>query len=306
MKICIHITFYYRISDVPGNGTGINNNNTQRLTYLNQMIEAANTYPHTTDIYIHSNTPQFTKDLLHENKTGNTHIYYHDISNEWRWNLAIKHRSYMEAQKDDYDIFMYSEDDILFSKESLEYWLEHKDTLNNLGYNVGFIRVEVDENGNEYTTDLGISPCGNINRKINKIITIDNKQYGINDINTYCGSWIYDKKEFHRFIQTKFWNITDWNPELWGPVERYSIGLNGNDMGWYKATLIPLLSSNQLDPRCKLYHMTNNYIGGDWKLFIFQELIEPTTTDCTGKKLVHKTIYVFGYRLPVCDVEDDS
>lgn len=304
MKITVHITFYYRLSDIPGNATGRNADNETRLQYLNRMIDAINTYDHPTDIYIHSNTPIFTKDMLHENTKGIIHIFYYDVSNEWRWNLTFKHRQAMEAQKDDYDVFMYTEDDILFRKESLEYWLETKDKLNGLGYNPGFVRVEVSDTKEEYTSDLGISPCGQINRRITKLLQLDDTTYGVNDINTYTGFWIYDKKEFHHFLTTPFWKITDWNPELWGPVERYTIGMNGNDQGRYKATLIPLVSEKELDPRSKVYHMPNNYIGGDWKLFKFNELIDKDVVDCTGKKLVHKIIYVYGYRLPICEVEE--
>jgi hypothetical protein len=304
MKITIHITFYYRLSDVPGNATGRNANNEARLNYLNRKIDAINTYDYETDIYIHCNTPVFTKDMIHENKKGKLHIYYHDLSNESRWNLPQKHRAAMETQKDDYDVFMYSEDDFLFRKESLEYWLEYKDKLNGLGYNLGFVQVEVSDTGEEYTANLAESPCGRINKRLDKILKIDGKIFAINDVNTYNGFWIYDKKEFHHFLTTPFWKITDWNPELWGPVERYTIGMNGNDQDHYKATLIPLTHENELDPRSKVYHMPNNYIGGDWKLFKFREVVEKNLLDCTGKKLVHKIIYVYGYRLPICEVEE--
>jgi hypothetical protein len=304
MKITVHITFYYRLSDIPGEGSGINNNNEARLGYLNRKIDAINTYDHQTDIYIHSNTPVFTREMIHENTKGIINIFYYDLSNESRWNLIQKHRKVMEAQKDDYDIFMYSDDDILFRKESLEYWLENKDTLNALGYNPGFARVEVSDTQEEYTTDMAISPCGRINKRLDKMLRIDGKTYFINDINTFNAFWIYDKKEFHTFLKTPFWHITDWNPELWGPVERYAIGMNGNDQGHYKATLIPLASENYIDPRSKVYHMSNNYINGAWKLFKFQELVDKNVIDCTGKKLVHTIINVYGYRLPICTVED--
>ena len=33
----------------------------------------------------------------------------------------------MESQKDDYDIFIYCEDDLLFTKKNFQYWLAHKD-----------------------------------------------------------------------------------------------------------------------------------------------------------------------------------
>ena len=51
----------------------------------------------------------------------------------------------MEIQKNNYDIFIYSEEDILFTKKNLNYWNKYKDKCINKNYNLGFLRVEVNK-----------------------------------------------------------------------------------------------------------------------------------------------------------------
>ena len=61
----------------------------------------------------------------------------------------------MKTQKSNYDILTYIEDDILVPKTTVNYWLEYKDKLLKENYNLGFIRTELDQSGNEYAPDLG-------------------------------------------------------------------------------------------------------------------------------------------------------
>ena len=55
--------------------------------------------------------------------------------------LTWKCRSLLEKQIEDYDIFIYLEDDILLYKETLDYWLKYKDLFIKHKCNVGFMRV---------------------------------------------------------------------------------------------------------------------------------------------------------------------
>ena len=51
----------------------------------------------------------------------------------------------METQRNDYDIFIYCEDDLLFTKKNFKYWLSHKDKCIQNNFNLGFLRVEVNK-----------------------------------------------------------------------------------------------------------------------------------------------------------------
>ena len=48
----------------------------------------------------------------------------------------------MEKQKNSYDFFVYTEDDILFTKKNFEYWKKYKDQCLSKKFNLGFVRVE--------------------------------------------------------------------------------------------------------------------------------------------------------------------
>ena len=158
MKIAKHITFYYT------------EQTKYRINYINKIIHACESYMYTTDLFIHINVQiDILVNLIRYNN-GNISIIYHDISNENPWLLPTKCRSLLKLQKDYYDIFMYIEDDILVPKEALEYWLEYKDKIIPHNYNLGFFRIEVDSQNQQYCTDNATSPNNSITSKLtNKI-----------------------------------------------------------------------------------------------------------------------------------------
>ena len=51
----------------------------------------------------------------------------------------------MKSQKNNFDIFIYCEDDILFDKKNFNYWLKHKNTCIKNNYNLGFLRFEINK-----------------------------------------------------------------------------------------------------------------------------------------------------------------
>jgi len=158
----------------------------------------------------------------------------------------------LRTQKDDYDIFIYIEDDILIPCNALKYWLLHKDALIQNKYNLGFVRIETDVYGNEYLADL------HDKLKCENTVVINNQKYVINDVNPYCGSWIYDKKEFHNFLNSPYYHGNGKIPYIYGIRESSAIGMHGFGMNVYKNTIIPYDNEKkQLDPGCKIYHLDN-------------------------------------------------
>lgn len=234
-KISKHISFFY-----------IEN----RVCYINKIITETNKYEILTDIFIHTNNKKLTDTDFTKYTNGSLKIIYHDLSNENPYYLTWKCRELLQKQKDDYDIFMYIEDDILVPYKAIKYWLEYNEKLIELGYNLGFMRIESDENNVEYITDL--------TEKIDNFIKIDNKEYCINNKNPYCAFWIYNKKEFNRFVCSKFYDIN--NISGYDIREQSAIGLHGYSNYWYKNTLIPIIN-NKLNESCKIYHIPNNYVN---------------------------------------------
>lgn len=250
MKISVHITHYY---------------NESRWIYLRKIIKEYNNFPYLVDIFIHT-TQDFKLEEIGTYNNGEIQLIVHntftkeketDIPPDYcsRWPLGLyltwKHRDLMKEQKDKYDIFMYSEDDILIPKATFLYWLKYKYVTQN-GWNLGFFVIETDEN-NEYAVNSGRSPDGKYNQCITKTIDLNGYKFAINDQNPYCCSWIYDKTELEKFINSKYWNVA--NVSGPGPCEKAAFGGRDN----YKATIIPLVNNN-LHNDCKVYHLPNKYI----------------------------------------------
>ena len=257
MKIAKNICFYF---------------NGDRIKYINRIITETNKYPLQTDIFIHTNF-NFDIELLTKYDNGNIKIVYYDLKNDVNFNkYPIIFPYYMKNNiknlHNDYDIFIYVEDDILIPREALQYWLNYKDKLIEKNYNLGFFRIEIDDKGDEYTSDNATSPYDdNVNGYLHNTVEIDNELYIINDTNPYCAFWIYDKKEFNKYINSDRYYDCDWTREC------VAFGLHRPGINWYKATVVPL-QLKKLHRDCRVYHMPNNYVHrkGGWKLHLFNEV----------------------------------
>lgn len=241
MIITKHISFFY-LED--------------RILYINKIIDETNKYEYITDIFIHTNNKDLQESAFTTYTNGCIQIIYHDLSNINPFYLTWKCRNLLQQQKNDYDIFIYIEDDILVPYKAIKYWLEYNEKLIEMNYNLGFVRIEV-ENNIEYITDLK-------GEKIDTIINLDNTRYCVNNKNPYCAFWIYNKNEFNLFVNSKYYNIN--NIQNYGIRETSAIGLHGVGTDWYKNTLIPIIN-NKLNEDCKIYHLPNNYVIDNTNLF---------------------------------------
>jgi len=229
--------------------------NAGRCKYINRIIKKADDYNYATDIFIHTNKHDLSPGDFNDYTNGSLNIISHDLNGIHPYYLTWKCRDLLRQQKDDYDVFMYVEDDILIPEDAIEYWLRYNKKLIAANYNLGFLRIEI-QDGEEYLTDL--------QSKLNTIIYLDGDPYVINNINPYCAFWIYSKEEFHRFLNHPYYDID--NIEGYHVREKSAIGLHGEHSSFYKGTLIPIIHG-RLDKNCRVYHMTNNYVVDDSNLF---------------------------------------
>lgn len=234
MKITKHISFYFLID---------------RIMYINNIIDETNKYEYMTDIFIHTNNIDLHKGMFNNYTNGYIKIIYHDLLNTHPFYLTWKCRDLLQQQRDEYDIFMYIEDDILVPYKAIKYWLKYNQILLESNYNLGFVRIEVD-NSIEYITDL----YGEI---FDTFIDVNEQKYCVNNKNPYCAFWIYNKNEFNNFLNSKYYNIN--NISGYNTREQSAIGLHGINTNYYKNTLIPIIN-NKLHEDCKIYHMPNNYV----------------------------------------------
>jgi hypothetical protein len=241
MKITKHISFYYLET---------------RIIYINTIIESTNNYEIETDIFIHTNNPNLQVTDLNAYRNGKLEIVYHDLTHIHPYVLTWFSRDLLYKQRNNYDIFMYIEDDILVPYKAITYWLEYSNKCIEMNYNLGFVRIEI-ENGEEYITDL-------VRTQLDTIVTLNNRLYCVNNKNPYCAFWIYNKNEFNAFANSKYYSLDAYNlnthKEFYYMIREVSaFGLHSKVCNWYKNTLIPIVN-NKLIEDCKIYHMPNNYI----------------------------------------------
>jgi len=251
MKITKHISFYFLID---------------RVIYINNIIDETNKYEYTTDIFIHTNFIDLKKEMFNNYTNGYIKIIYHDLSNINPFYLTWKCRELLYEQRNEYDIFIYIEDDILVPYKAIKYWLKYNKKLIEMNYNLGFVRIEV-ENNIEYITDLK-------NEFFDTIINLNETKYCVNNKNPYCAFWIYNKNEFNNFVNSTYYNIN--NILGYNIREQSAIGLHGVQTDYYKNTLISIVN-NKLIEECKIYHMPNNYVLDKytpWATIKFDEAVK--------------------------------
>lgn len=242
----IHITFFFMMD---------------RLVYLEKSIETIGQYGCETDIFIHTNVP----DLKMVN--GNVSIIHHELGDEHPYYLTWKCRELLATQDGQYDVYMYMEDDLMIPNTAIQYWIRYHKILNNKNYNLGFFRIEIDEKGVEYVSDLI--------RPLSQSITLCGELFCVNDVNPYCAFWIYDRWEFARFVKSPYYDLT--NIKGYGVRESSAIGLHGCLTRWYKTTLVLLDSPSRVSDACKIYHMPNNYVlgGNKYGILAFHRVFQP-------------------------------
>lgn len=231
-----HITFFYI---------------EERIQYLKLIIQECQKYFHNTDIFIHSNQ-QFDLNMDHYYTNGKIKIIVHDLTHIHPYKLTWCCRELMKNQVNEYDVFIYGEDDILIYVETLYYWFQNYNSLIKKNYNLGFLRIEYNNPLNIVSTDLK-TPF-----KKNDIVTFKGKKFILNTKNPYTGFWIYDKKTFKAFTLSNYYNPQ--KIKGYEIRESSAIGLHGKQTDFFKGTLIPLNGLGSIDNQCFVHHIPNNYL----------------------------------------------
>lgn len=226
IDLCVHITYWH---------------SPDRLCYLARQINALNELNCNVDIFVHTNIERIPL------KSRFTTVH-HDMTTEYGHFLSWKHRPLLESQLEQFDTFIYLEDDILFTQENWLYYLKHHDLVKQHSSYIGFVRAETD--GTEwYPTDIAPSfgPCEPLPRK-----QLGEHDLWVNTNNFYNGFWLLDNIEMRKFIRHSSWDLT--KCEFFGNFirEKPAIG----PIPFFKEVLL-----NLDHPGCVVHHMPNNYIG---------------------------------------------
>ena len=154
--------------------------------------------------------------------------------------------------------FMYIEDDIVITPENIEYWLEGREVLRNIGLIPSFLRYErSSRNSKLFATDL--------TRKVNPLITpkayVDSKEYAYMNLpQPYQGMYLLDRELIEEHL-----NCGSSSPDFgsWPIREKATQGItflnvprpfsSRNVIGYS-------ISTQAIDKRSLIHHAANNYV----------------------------------------------
>ena len=218
-KILICIAFHY---------------NKERLQYLEKVVENFLNYKLNVHIIVDTN-----KNFKFNH---NVEIKVHEDL-EHPFLLTWVHRKYIYDNINNYDYFIYSEDDMLIPYDNFINYLEDFNLLYNKGFVPCFIRLEQDNN-EYYSTDICETQ---INRQT---VEVNGKTFA-NLTLSYFAFWIMPKNELQEsFKQNRFFSITD--GRIREEAASYAI---------WSLNKIPviLLNKNEINKLTYCYHLPNNY-----------------------------------------------
>lgn len=198
-----------------------------RLVYVNQLINNYITYDADVDIIVDCN----------QDVKLNAKVCVHDL--EHPYHLTWMHRKHFADNIDNYDYFMYVEDDMLVTYEAFNEYVSNFDELWGLGCVPSFIRVE-QYNGKNFVIDVTSS-------QFVDLIFVNGKYFG-NLSQPYHAFWIMPKKQLKENMDNDFVKV-DLSREnaasypMWGLHKKPMVRIEGN----------------QISRLCFSYHLANNY-----------------------------------------------
>lgn len=238
-KISVHIPHY------------ISGNSSNKSKIFTKVCNSYLKISKNIKIFVHTN-----KKI--KKKNSKIKYIYHNLNNINPFKLTWLCRKLMFEQKDKFDIFIYSEDDIIFSKKNFNYWLKYKDICIQNRFNLNFLRVEKSfKNKKLYSTDQ-IKKI-KFYLKIKKILFAKLES-------SYCALWIYDKQEFANFIKSKYWNFKFNLESISGSQltrEMSAYGWHAPNMDRYNASIIPIING-KLNTNSFIRHISNNYVQNSY------------------------------------------
>jgi hypothetical protein len=173
--------------------------------------------------------------------------------------LVYTPREYIISNLDNYDYFLYNEDDILINSKTLLKAIEINELISSIDikYIVGLLRFELNNSHKEYTD---LHPAHSIHRQgsgeiIKQIIEMQGKKY-FEPYNIHSGNFILSKKQLKYLIDSNLFFTT--------PEARY-VGIlesGASDLYLNFTKLIPVDIFTELE----CHHMSNKYVYNSRKV----------------------------------------
>jgi hypothetical protein len=233
-RLLIHIAFHF----TPG-----------RETYLDQVLAAIATYDfQQVQVTIDTNTESARSATIPSADRLELSWCIHDQLAD-PFQLTWQHRLAMVKRIDDFDYFMYLEDDMQVLFTALKRWRDDSLRLYPEGYLRAFLRTETCADERIVSTDQKtVTGAHNYRRAAGEVWYYPD--------NPYHAIWICSRQQLRDFVDGPAW-IDGNNPE-WGVRERAAAG-----MIWHHGpphrSLLPLDKQGITHPDAQIQHLPNNY-----------------------------------------------
>lgn len=154
------------------------------------------------------------------------------------------------------DLFIYTEHDIVISRENIEYYLWAREILSQSGLIPGFVRYECTD-----TVSVVVDFVRPFSLRGERLKVIDGERFAV-DYPPYCAFFVLDRelaikhKASPAFTESGSRRLTDWEVR-----ERAAMGPLYSDVPAGRTHRYALLldSGYLPDPRAQVWHATNNY-----------------------------------------------
>lgn len=256
-KIAICITFFYKKN---------------RENYLLDVINSLLEFSIPIDLTLVSNniTSEFENKLkIFVSKKNDFNLsFFTPIGIGHPFLLAWSHYSIFEEKIKNpaFTHFIYLEDDIKFTQNNFNYWIQARDLLKSKDAIPAFFRYELNTNTKFYSTDvlkkMSIYDCN--------IIDINKNKYFINIVYPYQAMYLYDKELMLELLNSPCFN-PDFDHGIFKSIfplmpfnirEKAALGLTfvTNSKIYRSRTFLPFdKEKNQLEKDCLIHHISNNY-----------------------------------------------
>jgi hypothetical protein len=246
-KLLICVTFHYKES---------------RLQYVERVLGNLLSNYEDVDVVVETNSAQSEKALSigfsDEMRKGSLSFNVHArLENDLF--LAWMHRKTIMEKVNQYEEFMYTEDDILLPRKNyLDYMVKFKMMWPD--HIPSFIRIE-EKDGSLYNTDAVEATLV----RARDVVKMEGMRF-LTLNNPYHGFWIMPREELKQSMNEHFCDITE--QKVWIREIAASYGLSPSKKhyaAWVskdvqKPGLVEIDSRGKIKPECYSYHLPNNYI----------------------------------------------
>lgn len=224
-----------------------------RLPYLREILLNLASYPFkSSTIVLDTNSPQTGRALQDLDCEIEIH-HFPDLPHPHLLTWAC--RQHFKESVNNYEYFLYLEDDILIPRQAILRWFREKEALKAHGFWPGFLRVELDRRKELVASDFkdqATSP---------KIVEIQGAKY-LSPPFEYQACWVYDRDMLSAFLNSGLFDMPSAKAAETQDVRAIAaLGMTFSSppKGFASRHLLPLTNDCRISPEAFVFHLPSNY-----------------------------------------------